>query len=56
MKLNEPGRQKQGRYRIPARRHNFQSYILTNYRLRKREPLIALRSPLHLRRMKEVNR
>ena len=40
----EPGRQKLGRYRSPVSRHSIQSYILTYYRLRKREPLIALGS------------
>ena len=46
MKLNEPGRQNLGtcRYGIPVVRHSIQSYILTYYRLRKREPLIALDS------------
>ena len=43
-KFNEPGRQKVGRCRSPVRRHSMQSYIRTYYRLRKREPLIALGS------------
>ena len=33
MKLNEPGRQKLGRYGSPVSRHSIQSYILTYYRL-----------------------
>ena len=37
MKLNEPGRQKLGRYRRLVSRHSIPSYILTYYRLRKRE-------------------
>ena len=41
MKLNEPERQKLDTYRS---RHSMQSYILTCYRLRKREPSIALSS------------
>ena len=41
MKLNELGRQKLGRYRSPVSIHDIQSYILTYYRLRKWEPLIA---------------
>ena len=48
MKLNELGRQSSRLYtgRSPVSRHSMQSYILTNYRLRKREPLnlIALGS------------
>ena len=40
-KLSEPGRQKLVD-RSPVRRHKMQSYILSYYRLRKREPLIAL--------------
>ena len=44
MNLTEPGRQKLGRYRSPVSRHSIQSYILTCYRFRKREPLIALGS------------
>ena len=48
MKLNEPGGQKLGRYRSPVSRHSIQRYILIYYRLRKREPLIALSS--HQRR------
>ena len=44
IKLNEPGRQKQGRYktrtsRSLVSRHSIQSYILTYYRLRQRESL-----------------
>ena len=42
MKLNEPGRQKLGRYILyisPVSRHSIQSYILTYYMLGKREPL-----------------
>ena len=39
MKLNEPGRQKLGRYRSHVSRHSIQSYILTYYRLRKRKHL-----------------
>ena len=46
MKLNEPGRQKLGRYGSPVCRHSIQSYTLTYYRLRKREPLIALMGSL----------
>ena len=42
LKLNEPGRQKLGRHSSPVSRHSIQSYMLTYYRLRKREPLIAL--------------
>ena len=41
MKLNEPGRQELSRYRSPVRKHSIQSYILTYYKLRKREPLVA---------------
>ena len=42
LKLNEPGRQKLGRHSSPVCRHSIQSYILTYYRLRKREPFIDL--------------
>ena len=42
MRLNELGKQKLGRYRNPKSRHSMQSYILTYYRLRMREPLIGL--------------
>ena len=41
MKVNESGRQKLG---IGRSRHSTQNYTLTNYRLRKREPMIALGS------------
>ena len=45
VKLNQPGRQKLGRYRSPVSRHSMQSYILTYCRLsRTSEPLIALGS------------
>ena len=44
MKLNEPGTQKLGRYGSPVSRYSIRSYILTYYRLRKRELLIALGS------------
>ena len=44
MKLNEPARQKLDRYRNPVSRHSMKSYILTYFRLRKREALIALSS------------
>ena len=45
MKLNEPERQKLGRYtRSPVSRHSMQSHIRTYYWLRKGEPLIALGS------------
>ena len=44
MKFAEPGRPKLGRHRSPVSRHSIQSYILTYYRLRKRERLIALGS------------
>ena len=46
MKLNEPERQTLSRYRSHVSRHSIQSHILTYYRLRKREPLIALGSQL----------
>ena len=36
MKLKEPGKQKLGRM------YSMQSYILTYYRLRKREPLVGV--------------
>ena len=42
MKLHELGRQKLGKYGSPVSRHSIQSYSLTYFRLRKREPLIAL--------------
>ena len=42
MKLNELGRKKLGRHRSPVSRHSMLSYILTYYRPRKREALIAL--------------
>ena len=42
--MNEPGRQKLSRNRSPVSRHSMQSYILTDYRLRKRDPLIVLDS------------
>ena len=41
MKLNETGRQKFGRYISPVSRRSIQSYILTDYKLRKRKPLTA---------------
>ena len=44
MKWNEPGRQTCGRYTTPVSRHSMQSYSLTYYRLRKREPWGALNS------------
>ena len=44
MKLNESGRQKNQVGRGPISRRSMQSYILTDYRRRKREPLIALGS------------
>ena len=44
MKLNEPERQKLGRYRGPVSRHSILSYILSYYRLRNRVPLITLDS------------
>ena len=44
IKLNEPGRQKLGRHRSPVSRHGIHSYIMTYYRLRTRELLIALGS------------
>ena len=40
-KLNGPGRQTFGRCGSPVSRHSMQSYVLTYYRLRQREPLIA---------------
>ena len=42
VKLNEPGRQKLGRYRSLVSSHSTQSYNRTYYGLRRREPLIAL--------------
>ena len=44
MKLNEPGRQKLDRYRSSVSRHSIHSYILTQYRIRTRNTLIALSS------------
>ena len=36
VKLNQPGRQKPGRYRSPIIRHIIQSYTPTYYMVRKR--------------------
>ena len=44
MKSNETERQKLYVGRSPESRHSMQSYILTYFRFRKREPLIALGS------------
>ena len=44
MKLNELGCQKLCRQKKRVSRHSMLTYILTGYRIRKREPLIALGS------------
>ena len=42
--MSQEGRSQVDLYKNPVSRHSIQSYILTNYRLGKSEPLIALGS------------